>query len=113
MPARDGYVASCVAQQLPLPEPTTGWIRQHLDRAGPNPVRQQEVQFVSQINIDPGGDSGGGGVNAVAVVAIVILVILAFLAVYFLFLGDDGDVDADVDIDVSSPTSYVSSGSGG
>jgi hypothetical protein len=71
-------------------------------------VDQQEVQDVSQVNIEPGGDRGGSGVNAVAVVAIVILVILAFLAVYFLFLGDDGD--ADINVDIGSPTSLVRGG---
>jgi hypothetical protein len=92
---------------------TTGWVRQLLDGARPEPVKQQEVFSVSQVNVNPGRDGGGGGVSAVAVVAIVILVILAVLAVYFLFLGDDGDVDADVDVDVSSPTSYISSSFGG
>jgi hypothetical protein len=74
------------------------------------PANQQEVCFMSQVNVNPGGDGNGGGsgVNAVAVVAIVILVILAVLAVYFLFLGDDGDADADVDIDVGSPTTHLS-----
>ncbi len=72
-------------------------------------IDHQEVESVSQINVDPGGDRGGSGVNAVAVVAIVILVILAFLAVYFLFLGEDDGADIDADIDVSSPTTFIGS----
>lgn len=68
---------------------------------------------MSQINVDPGGDSGGSGVNAVAVVAIVILVILAFLAIYFLFLGDDDGADIDADIDIGSPTTFIGRGYAG